>query len=457
MKDGILRVFLWSAVNVGRLLLSGVFIFSGIVKTVDPRGTQYKFEEYIVSFGVGDWVPGFVPLWAAVALAVFEFSLGIYMLFGIRRRLTCWLMMLFLCVMSVLTLYIAVEEPVSDCGCFGDAVYLTGWETFWKNVALLVLVVFVWLNRRRMTRFVTERNQWTISLYSIVFAFVLAEFCIYDLPVLDFRPYRIGVDLRAEKEKSVTESIGFRTTVIYEREGLEREFELEELPEDTTWHFVGRKSVALGNSGGVVLSNVDDFSISLWPDGEDITDDVLGFGGYTFLLISSHLEAADDGNIDRINELYDYCQAYGCGMYCLTASGTETIERWQELTGADYCFGWVDETVLKTMVRSNPGLLLLKNGVIYNKWSCNGLPKEEDLRLAPGETELGVQQTDSRAMKTTRVFLWYIIPLLLFILADRIWFGSKFFKKIRENRKNKLFKSKENEKENCGRQLENES
>ena len=138
---------------------------------------------------------GFLPLWLAVLLAVFEFCIGIYLFFGIRRRTTSWFFLLFMSVMTPLTFYLALADPVSDCGCFGDAVSLTNWETFGKNVVLLGLSVLVFRYRRLMVRFVSERNQWMISLYSIFFAFVLAGFCIYYLPVFDFRPYHIGVNL----------------------------------------------------------------------------------------------------------------------------------------------------------------------------------------------------------------------------------------------------------------------
>ena len=189
------RKLCWVGVNASRLLLAATFVFSGMVKVVDPRGTQYKLEDYFLAFGWSGWMPGFLPLWLAVALAVFEFCLGVYLFFGIRRRMTTRLYLLFLGVMTPLTLYLALADPVSDCGCFGDAVTLTNWETFGKNVVLLLLSVVVFRSYRLMSRFVSERNQWTISLYSIVFALVLACYSLYTLPVFDFRPYHIGANL----------------------------------------------------------------------------------------------------------------------------------------------------------------------------------------------------------------------------------------------------------------------
>ena len=432
----------WVAVNVSRLLLAVTFVFSGLVKVVDPRGTQYKFDDYFQAFGWSEWIPGFLPLWLAVLLAVFEFCIGIYLFFGIRRRTTSWFFLLFMSVMTPLTFYLALADPVSDCGCFGDAVSLTNWETFGKNVVLLGLSVLVFRYRRLMVRFVSERNQWMISLYSIFFAFVLAGFCIYYLPVFDFRPYHIGVNLpRSMVVPEGEEEPEYLTTFVLEKDGVKKEFTTEDYPEDTAWHFVESRTVLVKEG---YVPPIHDFSIMTWPDGEDITEQVLSDKGYTFLLISPYLEFADDSNIDRINELYDYCGEHGYAFYCLTASGDDVIGRWQDLTGADYPFGITDEITLKTIVRSNPGLVLLKEGTVYNKWSCNNLPKEEDLNVPLEDGELGRLQSASRMMTTLRVVLWFLVPLFVLVFADRIWVGSKMYRRMKhKNRIINLLKRKE--------------
>lgn len=432
----------WVAVNVSRLLLAVTFVFSGLVKVIDPRGTQYKFDDYFQAFGWSEWIPGFLPLWLAVLLAVFEFCIGIYLFFGIRRRTTSWFFLLFMSVMTPLTFYLALADPVSDCGCFGDAVSLTNWETFGKNVVLLGLSVLVFRYRRLMVRFVSERNQWMISLYSIFFAFVLAGFCIYYLPVFDFRPYHIGVNLpRSMVVPEGEEEPEYLTTFVLEKDGVKKEFTTEDYPEDTAWHFVESRTVLVKEG---YVPPVHDFSIMTWPDGEDITEQVLSDKGYTFLLISPYLEFADDSNIDRINELYDYCGEHGYAFYCLTASGDDVIGRWQDLTGADYPFGITDEITLKTIVRSNPGQVLLKEGTVYNKWSCNNLPKEEDLNVPLEDGELGRLQSASRMMTTLRVVLWFLVPLFVLVFADRIWVGSKMYRRMKhKNRIINLLKRKE--------------
>ena len=429
------------AVNVSRLLLAVTFIVSGLVKVVDPHGFQYKLEDYFQAFGWVGWIPDFLPLWLAVVLAVFEFCLGVNMFFGMRRRMTSWFILLFMGVMTPLTFYLALANPVSDCGCFGDAIKLTNWETFGKNLVLFVLAVFFFRYSRLTVRFVSERNQWMLSLYSVVFALVLSGICLYRLPVFDFRPYRIGADLLREREIPEGEKEPeFVTTFLFEKDGVRKEFTIEDYPEDTTWHYVESRTKLMSEG---YVSPLQDFVITSWPGGEDITDFILSDSGYTFLLVSPFLELADDSNIDRINELYDYCGEHGYSFYCLTASGDDMIMRWQELTGANYPFGMMDEVTLKTIVRSNPGLMLLKGGQVYNKWGCNNLPKEEELSMPLEESELGRMQLDSRAVTSLRVLLWFLVPLVLLVFFDRLWIGSKMYRRMKHrNRIINLLKRK---------------
>lgn len=426
MNNGVKGKVLWAAVNFCRVGIAATFVFSGIVKASDPLGTQYKIEEYVRAFGWSRVVPSFLPLWTAVVLAVFEFCMGVYMLFGIRRRLTCALLIVFLSIATPFALYLTIFRPVSDCGCFGDAVKLTNGQTLAKNVVLLLMTLFVSRRRNRMTRLVSERNQWVVSLYSIFFAFVLAEFCLMRLPVFDFRPYHVGADIRALVEKADSQA-EYSTTFVLEKDGVEKEFTVDDYPTDTAWRLVRRNTVLLKGSEQAI-----DFMLSAWPDnGDDVTLDVLNEEGYSFWLVAPYLEQADDSNIDRINLLYDFAAEYDYAFYCLTASGDKAIAHWQEMTGAEYPFCTADDVTLKTIIRSNPGLVLLKDGVVYNKWSCNNLPNEEELTEPLETSELGRLQTASRTATALRVMLWFIIPLMIFALLDRLWMRKKMKGKAR--------------------------
>ena len=370
-------------VNLCRLLLAAVFILSGFVKAVDPLGTLYKMQDYLLAMDLGGWLPDLALLAFAVGLSALEFCLGIFMLFAIRRRLTSRTMVIVLAIMTSLTLWLALTDPISDCGCFGDALVLTNWQTFWKNIILLTAALVVAKWPFGMIRFISKSNQWIVINYSLLFILIISGWSLYDRPQFDFRPYHEGTDLR---------------------EGWNLMMEGNESP-------------------------YADFFIEKADDGEDITEQVLNNEGYTFLLIAPWLEKADDSQLDLINQVYEYAEDNGYLFYCLTASGESGISLWRDITGADYPFCQTDGTVLKTMIRSNPGLLLLKDGKVIRKWSHNRLPDEYDLARPLEELELGQAAGNTMGRHIAEVMLWFVLPLLLLSITDRLWMWSKWIRK----------------------------
>lgn len=415
----------WLGVNLCRLLLSVTFVLSGIVKLIDPLGTQYKIEDYAQAFGLAALLPGFLPLLLAIVLALVEFDLGICLFFGFNRRGASRFALLFMAVMTPLTLYLALENPVSDCGCFGDAWPLTNWQTFYKNLVLLAASIVVVCYGRLMTRLVMEDNQWIITLYSKVFGFVFVCINLYGLPVWDFRPYHIGADL-LEKMSARVGTAEVETYFLMEKDGERKEFTLADYP-DSTWTFVSSRTAGL-QDGGDILPEITDFRMMRIPDNEDITEAFLGAEGYKFLLVAPYLESADDGTMDRIAEVYDYSLRHGYPFYCLTASGDSAIYRWTEMTGADYAYCHTDDIVLKTMIRSNPGLMLLKGSTVVNKWPNTSFPTTEELNVPAEESESLTAPIEGRARRLLRIFLWYVLPLLGITVADRSWLGMKLRK-----------------------------
>ena len=383
------------AVNIARLILAVAFILSGFVKAVDPLGTQYKIQDYLVAMGLGRLIPDFMTLSASVLLSTLEFILGICLLFAIRRRMVSKIVLVLMAAMTLLTLWLALTDPISDCGCFGDALVLTNWQTFWKNIVLLTAAVIVWRYPLLMPRLIGETNQWIVMNYSGVFILlVIAGRSLYTLPQFDFRPYHVGTDLR---------------------QGWQRMMEGEDSP-------------------------YAEFFMELTDEGEDITEDVLNREGYTFLLVSPHLEQADDSQLDALNQIYEYSLDNGYPFYCLTASTEKGINHWRNITGAEYPFCNTDDITLKTIIRSNPGLLLLKNGVIIRKWSHNNLPDEQDLTGELETSELGQLPSDTVATKILWILTWFVLPLVLLTLADRLWAWSGWLRK--RNNNNPLNKEK---------------
>ena len=402
-------------INACRFLLAASFIFSGFVKAVDPLGSMYKIQDYLEAFGILSWFPSFFPLFVAIALSTLEFALGIMMFFGIRKGTATSLTVLLMCFMTPLTLYLAIANPVSDCGCFGDALVLTNWETFAKNIILLLAAFAAFKWRYLIIRFISPKSEWLISLYTVIFIIAVSIYCIIRLPILDFRPYEIGVNIREgmsmpeDAKPSVYESV-----FILQKNGEKKEFTLDNYP-DSTWTFVDARSV-LREKG--YEPPIRDFSMMSMETGDDITSEVLADKNYTFLLVAHRIEEADDSNIDLINEIYDYSVEHGYGFYCLTSSPAYEVEQWKDKSGAEYPFCQMDDITLKTIVRANPGLVLIKDGTILNKWNSRKLPDEYVLTDSLDKLELGKVQSTSHLYNIALVLLWFIIPLLLVLGLD---------------------------------------
>ena len=423
-------------VNLCRIIVAVTFIFSGFVKAIDPIGTQYKLQDYLGAIGMAGILPNWTLLAVAVFLAAIEFCIGIFLLFAIQRRLISKLTVAFMAFMTMVTVWIVVADPVKDCGCFGDALHLTNTETLIKNIVLLVCSLAIMYRPLAMFRFVSKSNQWIVTNYTIVFILVSSGLSLYYLPIFDFRPYHIGVNIpRGMEIPKGAKLPQFKTTFIMEKNGQRKEFTLDNYP-DASWKFIDSKTVQTSEG---YIPPIHDFSITDNKTGLDLTNSVLSHKGYTFLLIAPHLETADDSNFGDIDRLYEYAQSYDIPFYCLTASTTKAIKRWVDLTGAEYPFCITDEAVLKTIIRSNPGLLLLKDGTIINKWSHNNLPNEAKLSRPISQSSLGKMPKDSVPAKILEIVLWFILPLTLLTLADRLWAWSKWVRLKEQKDKQKLY------------------
>ena len=423
-----------------RLILAATFIFSGYVKAIDPLGTQYKIQDYLVALDLQAYVPDWLTLATSMALSALEFSIGIFMLFAIRRHLTSRIILIFMSVMTLITVWLVIANPIKDCGCFGDAVKLTNTETLLKNIVLLTCAIVVAIDPLKMVRFISKSNQWIVINYTIIFILISSTLSLYTLPEFDFRPYHIGASIRhgMEMPKGAKQP-KFETTFVMRKNGVQKEFTIDNYP-DSTWSFVDSKTVQTEEG---YVPPIHDFSIERNDNGEDITQQVLNDKGYTFLLISPHLENADDINFGDIDQIYEYAQQQKIPFYCLTASAEEGIQKWQDITGAEYPFCTTDETTLKTIIRSNPGLLLIKDGMVIQKWSHNELPQEDELNGSLYRNKIGEMPTDSIPGKIFRIIILFVLPLIILTIADRTWAWTKWLKrKEKTNKIYQLLKSK---------------
>ena len=423
-----------AAVNICRFILAVTFIFSGYVKAIDPLGTLYKLKDYAAAMALNDILPDWALVIVAIALGALEFSLGVFMLFAVRRHMVSKLTLALMSVMTALTVWIYIADPVKDCGCFGDALKLTNGETLLKNIVLIACATLVAWRPVDMARFISRTNQWIVKYYTIAYIVVTSVYCLYTLPIFDFRPYRVGTNIKQGMEiPEGAEQPEFESTFILRKNGVTREFTLDNYP-DSTWEYVDTKTVQTKKG---YEPPIHDFAITTNDTGEDITEQVLTKKGYTFLLVSPRLAVADDSNFGDIDQIYEYAEENGVDFFCLTASTNDDIERWRDLTGAEYRFCNADETTLKTMIRSNPGLILLKDGTIIGKWSHNALPQTDDLTAPLEQLPIGKAQNDSTPERLLIVLLTFFVPLMALTIADRLWAWTKWIRNKQDN--NRIF------------------
>ena len=423
-----------TAVNVCRFVLAATFIFSGYVKAIDPLGTLYKLKDYAAAMSLNGLLPDWVLVGVAIALGALEFALGVFMLFAVRRHVVSRITLAFMAAMTVLTLWIFVADPVKDCGCFGDALKLTNGETLLKNIVLIACAALVAWRPADMARFISRSNQWIVRYYTVAYIVITSIYCLYTLPIFDFRPYHVGMNIKQGMEiPEGAEQPEFESTFLLRKNGETREFTLDNYP-DSTWEYVDTRTVQTKKG---YEPPIHDFALTSCDTGEDITEQVLTKKGYTFLLVSPRLAVADDSNFGDIDQIYEYAEENGADFYCVTASANDEIERWRDLTGAEYQFCNADETTLKTMIRSNPGLMLLKDGTIIGKWSHNALPQTDDLTAPLQQLTIGKAQNDSTTERLLIVLLTFFLPLSALTLADRLWAWSKWIRNKQSN--NRIF------------------
>lgn len=423
-----------TVVNVCRFVLAATFIFSGYVKAIDPLGTLYKLKDYAAAMSLNGLLPDWVLVGVAIALGALEFALGVFMLFAVRRHVVSRITLAFMTAMTVLTLWIFVADPVKDCGCFGDALKLTNGETLLKNIVLIACAALVAWRPMDMARFISRSNQWIVRYYTVAYIVITSIYCLYTLPIFDFRPYHVGTNIKQGMEiPEGAEQPEFESTFLLRKNGETREFTLDNYP-DSTWEYVDTRTVQTKKG---YEPPIHDFALTSCDTGEDITEQVLTKKGYTFLLVSPRLAVADDSNFGDIDQIYEYAEENGADFYCVTASANDEIERWRDLTGAEYRFCNADETTLKTMIRSNPGLMLLKDGTIIGKWSHNTLPQTDDLTAPLQQLTIGKAQNDSTTKRLLIVLLTFFLPLSALTLADRLWAWSKWIRNKQSN--NRIF------------------
>ncbi len=363
---------------LSRFIVGVVFIFSGFVKAVDPLGSAYKFADYFTAFKLG--FLEFLALPLGIFLSAFELVLGISLILGYRRKTIFQVLMWFMSFFTLLTLILALFNPVSDCGCFGDALILTNWQTFFKNVVLMGFVLILYFSRKMEPQGGALIAEWLV----VGSLFVLASFFSFwnyrHLPLLDFRPYDVGTVIREEME--IPEGVAvdeYRTTLVYRNleSGKESSFTMEDYPKDTlSWEFVTSESKLVKRG---YEPPIHDFAL-MDDYGNDIVEELLSDREYSLFMFSYDLTKADKEALVRAGEWLQLESFAGdFSFYAVSATSSAEVESITAELALAYGFLSGDEIMLKTIVRSNPGFMLLKSGTILAKWGYRDLPLLEQL------------------------------------------------------------------------------
>ena len=395
--------------NLCRIIVGIVFIYSGFVKGIDPLGSDYKFTDYFNAFGMG-WMNA-TTLFFSFALSLAEFLIGTALLFNLWVSRMAWGSLLFMAFFTPLTLVLALTNPVSDCGCFGDAMILTNWQTFWKNIILLLLAIMIFVYRKEYKSSLPLMGQFSFLTLAGAGMLCLSIYCYRHLPVLDFRPYAVG--------KNITEGMRlpegakpdqYEVTLKYKNKqtGEIRSFTEENYPwQDTlNWEYES-SSERLVKKG--YITPIHDLVIE-HPTLGNITEEILEDDNHTILAVAYNLNQSDTQYQPAINRLAEYARKKGIRFYGLTSSTERDIEAYKKRNHVPYEFCTADEIQLKTMIRSNPGVIILREGTILDKWAGKDVPDVKELQ----DTDLTAYCVYSRE-QMQRIYLVYSIILLFFV------------------------------------------
>jgi uncharacterized membrane protein YphA (DoxX/SURF4 family) len=359
--------------HISRILVGITFIFSGFVKGIDPWGSAYKFTDYFNAMGL-EWLT-----WAAfplgIILAFAEFAIGVGLLFNVFHRFFSWLALLFMAFFLPLTLWIALKNPVTDCGCFGDALVISNWETFYKNIVLMGLALIVFRYRNDMPEIMGKKSRFILAgIFTAVYIWA-GVYSYNHLPLFDFRPYKVGVNIPEGMEIHGDAPQDEYDNIFYYKNkntGEVEEFTEENYPwQDTlNWEFHDMESILIKEG---YEPPIHDFRIET-PEGDNIIDFFLYDENYVFMLIAYDLNKTATKPLGKINTLANWAMEEGMSFICLTSSLPDESRAFAEEHDIAFEFFNCDEITLKTIVRSNPGLVVIKDGTVVKKYHYNDIP-----------------------------------------------------------------------------------
>lgn len=411
---------------LARIIVGGVFTFSGFVKAIDPWGTIYKINDYLAVMQLDIW-PNLV-LVGAFALCAIEFLCGVFIFLGCFRRSVAYLGVGIMAFMLPLTLWIAMSNPVADCGCFGDAFKISNWATFWKNVVLTVGIIWLAIYNKRCHWVVTPALQWLAFLASGMFIATVELFGYSSQPLLDFRPYQIGLPL-VEENSTPNEEPSY--VYIYEKDGERKEFTIDdELPdEDSGWTFIDRKEIPNENQSD--SSSTSDRNLRIWSkDGEeDITEEAVSQSGKELIIMMPDLSLVSPATTWKLNSLYEWSIKNDVEMAAVVSGAPEQIAIWEDLSMASYPIYTADDTQIKSVVRGNPGVVYLVDGVVEWKSTLSAINIDDFLSPDTSHDAANFGMDNPRILRNISYTYLTVIAVLI-IMSFLPYLRNMYLKRV---------------------------
>ncbi len=358
--------------NFSRIFVGLIFIFSGFVKGVDPIGTAYRIDDYFIAYGTEWALP--LALFLSIFLCTLEFILGLVLVFNIRLKFFSLILFPLMIFFTFLTFYDALYEPVPDCGCFGDAITLSNWDTFYKNIVLIFFVSIIFMKRKKF------KSPWGDSwqnILAVFFVTLFAGFSIfnyYHLPLLDFREWKEGTNMVPEETGQVKIYLTYQNKNTGEtKEYLSPNYPWSDSAWMSDWEFVEQRidDSELIKAHELVIET---------EEGDDVTDVFIANPDYQFIMVAWDLEKSSEYGLKKINELYKQADIDGYSMILVTSSLPEIVMQVEGQLDPFLEVYFADDVVLKTMIRANPGLMLFKDGYIVKKWHYNNITDYTDIK-----------------------------------------------------------------------------
>lgn len=360
-----------TAAHISRILTGLVFLFSGFVKGVDPLGMTYRIEDYFIAYGTEWAIP--MALTLTLLLCTLEFMLGFAMFFNLGLKKLSWILLGLMIFFLILTFFDAIYNPVPDCGCFGDAIKLTNWQTFYKNIVLFILAILIFAYRKKFRPLPGIAGQWAVLGIAAAGFFAFSIYQYRHLPCIDFMDWKKGTDLVPDNPGVAKIYLIYRNKATGETaEFLSPNYPWNDSTWLSQWEFVDQR---IDDSGVVKGHSLVIFDM----EGNDATDYFISNPSWQFLLVAYDLEIADPDGMEAALRLGQRLTEQGFSFILLTGSLQEEIENFQAKYPSEVEYYNADDTELKIMVRANPGLVLIRDGVVIDKWHYHDLPGMEQL------------------------------------------------------------------------------